>query len=102
MKWLVIIAILVIVVVAMLWLRTMRQGSDANSSSPSHRLDESLAPPGDADNPLPPGGTAVAGGATGGPPIDAPSGATWATEEAGRGEPRPGEDPPPPEPRPQA
>ena len=102
MKWLVIIAILVIVVVAMLWLRTMRQGSDANSSSPSHRLDESLAPPGDADNPLPPGGTAVAGGATGGPPIDAPSGATWASEEASRGEPRPGEDPPPPEPPRQA
>jgi hypothetical protein len=102
MKWLVIIAILVIVVVAMLWLRTIRQGSDVDSSSPSHRLDESLAPPGDADNPLPPGGAAVAGGATGGPPIDAPSGATWATEEAGHGEPRPGEDPPPPEPRPRA
>jgi len=102
MKWLVIIAILVIIAVGMIWLRTIRQGSDAAGSQPSHRRDESLPAPGDADNPLPPGGTAVAGGATGGPPIDAPSRDTWASEEARRGEPRPGEDPPPSEPRPQA
>lgn len=102
MKWLVIIVILAIVVVGMLWLRTLRQNSAAPGSQESHRLDESLAPPADADNPLPPGGSAIAGGATGGPPVNPPSGATWASEEAHRGEPRPGEDPPPSDPRPQA
>ncbi len=100
MKWLVIIAILAIVVIAMLWLRTVRQGSDAAGAASSHRLDDSLAPSADADKPLPPGGTAVAGGGTGGPAVDPPSGATWASEEAHQGEPRPGEDPQPPGPRP--
>ena len=102
MKWLVIIAILVIIAVGMLWLRTVRQGPDTVSSRDPHRLDDSITPSGDADNPLPPGGQAVAGGATGGPPVDPPSGATWATEEAGPGEPGRGDDLPPSETRPGA
>jgi hypothetical protein len=102
MKWLVIIAILVIVAVGMLWLRTVRQGPDTVSSRDPHRLDESVTPVGDADNPLPPGGAAIAGGATGGPPVDLPSGSTWASEEAGSGESEPGDDLPPSETRPGA
>ena len=101
MKWLVIIAILIIIAVGMLWLRTVRQGPDTVSSRDRHRLDESVAPSSDADNPLPPGGPAVAGGATGGPAVDPPSGATWASEEAGSDEPGPHEDLPPSETRPQ-
>ncbi|KRC65933.1 hypothetical protein ASE12_14895 [Aeromicrobium sp. Root236] len=102
MKWLVIIAIIVIVVIGILWLRTVRQGPDTVDSQRPHRLDDSVAPSGDADNPLPPGGQAVAGGATGGPPIDPPSSATWATEEAGPSESGPGEDLPPSETHPNA
>ena len=102
MKWLVINAILVIIAVAMLWLRTVRQGPDTVSSHDPHRLDESIAPAADADNPLPPGGTAVAGGATGGPPVDPPSGATWASEEAGPSESGRDDDLPPSETHPRA
>ncbi|KAA1395303.1 hypothetical protein [Aeromicrobium ginsengisoli] len=102
MKWLVIIAIIAIVVIGILWLRTVRMGPDTVDSRQSHRLDDSVTPTGDADNPLPPGGQAVAGGATGGPPIDAPSSATRASEEAGPTEPGPGEDLPPSETRPNA
>ena len=101
MKWLVIIAILVIIAVALLWFRTVRQGPGTADSQQPHRLDDSLGSPGDADNPLPPGGMAVAGGATGGPPVDPPSGATWASEEAGPDETDLGDDLPPSETRPQ-
>jgi hypothetical protein len=102
MKWLVIILILVVIAVGLLWFRTVRQGPDTVDSRGPHRLDDSVAPADDADNPLPPGGQAVAGGATGGPPVDPPSSATWATEEAGRGEPGRDEDLPPSETRPNA
>jgi len=102
MKWLVIIVILIVIAVGILWLRTVRQGPDTVDSRQPHRLDESVEPTGDADNPLPPGGQAVAGGATGGPSIEPPSNDTWAAEEAGPGEPGRGEDLPPSETRPQA
>ncbi len=82
MKLFVIIIVLAIVAAAMVWLRMNRGAPD---SSVHHRFDESISAPGDADNPLPPGGTAVAGGATGGASVDPPSTATWATEEAGPG-----------------
>jgi hypothetical protein len=102
MKWLVIIAILAIIVIGMLWLRTVRHGPGTTGSNDAHRLDESLSATGDADKPLPPGGTAVAGGATGGPAVEPPSAATWASEQAGTDEPGPHEDLPPSETRPQA
>lgn len=102
MEWLVIIVILIVIAVGMVWFRTVRQGPDTVDSSEPHRLDESITPAADADKPLPPGGTAVAGGGTGGPAVDPPSGSTWATEEAGRGEPGSGEDLPPSETRPGA
>lgn len=101
MKWLVIIAILIIVAVAVLWLRTVRQGPETIDSRQPHRLDESVAPFSDADNPLPPGGPAVAGGATGSSSLEPPSTSTWASEEAGPRESEPGDDLPPSETRPQ-
>ena len=102
MKWLVIIAILIIVAVALLWLRTVRHGPSTVSPQQSHRLDESIAPSTDADDPLPPSGAATAGGATGGPAANLPSSSTWAGEEAGPGAPGGHEDLPPSETRPQA
>jgi hypothetical protein len=102
MKWLVIIAVLIIVAVAMVWLRTARQGSDAPRSGQRHRLDESVAPAGDADNPLPPGGSGVVGSGAGGAAAEPPSSSTWASEEAGSDGPGPHEDLPPSETRPQA
>ncbi|MEV7398455.1 hypothetical protein [Aeromicrobium sp. NPDC092404] len=102
MKWLVIIAIVAVIIIGMLWLRTVRQGPDTVDSREPHRLDDSIVASGDADRPVPPGGTAVAGGATGGPAVDPPTSATWATEEAGTNEPGPHEDLPPSETRPQA
>jgi hypothetical protein len=101
-KWLVIIVILIVIVVGMLWLRTVRQGPDTVDSRDSHRLDESLTPPGDAGNPLPPGGPSVAGGATGASSVEPPSEATWASEEAGSGEVSPPDDLPPSESHPNA
>ena len=102
MKWLFIIAILIILAGGMLWLRTVRQGPEAASSGDPHRMDESVTPSGDEDNPLPPSSAAGAGGATGGPAANLPSSSTWAGEEAGPGEPNTGEDLPPSETRPQA
>ena len=99
MKWLVVIIALAVIAVALIWLRTARQ--TPGSSNP-HRLDESVTPLGDAGDPLPPGGQAVAGGSTGGPPVDLPSNATWAGEEAGPSEPDGGDDLPPSETRPSA
>ena len=101
MKWLVIIAVLIIVAVGMLWLRTVRQGPGTVSSRDEHRLDESVTPSGDEDSPLPPTTAAGAAGATGGPAANLPPSSTWAGEEAGPGEPNTGEDLPPSETRPQ-
>jgi hypothetical protein len=102
MKWLVIIVILIVIVVGMLWLRTVRQGPDTVDSRDPHRLDESLIPPGDAGDPLPPGGPTVAGGPTGASSVEPPSESTWAAGEAGAGDVSPPDDLPPSETHPNA
>lgn len=79
MKWLVIIAILAVIIIGMLWLRTVRQGPDTVDSREPHRLDDSIVASGDTDRPVPPG-----------------------TAAAGTNEPGPHEDLPPSETRPQA
>ena len=99
MKLFLTIIVLAIVAASVVWFLMNRGAPDASAP---HRFDGSISPPGDADNPLPPGGAAVAGGATGGPAVDPPSTATWATEEAGPGHRDEDGDLPPSETRPNA
>ncbi|MEJ7636291.1 hypothetical protein [Aeromicrobium sp.] len=51
MKWLVVIVILIVVVVGMLWLRTVRHGPDTAASQRPHRLDDSVNPAPDTAEP---------------------------------------------------
>ncbi|WP_332665585.1 hypothetical protein [Aeromicrobium sp.] len=45
MKWLVIIAILIVIGAAMVWLRMVREGHDTTGSHEQHRRDDSVMPP---------------------------------------------------------
>lgn len=77
MKWLVIIVIL-LAIVAVVWLRSVRQARPAGESGAPHRLDDAV------DRPL----------TTGTPPLDvsAPIGGTLFDPEPPRDQPAPGSD----------
>lgn len=99
MKWLVIIAILIVIAVGMLWLRTVRQGPDTVSSRDPHRLDDSAIPPASPGLRLdtPPATTAAGAAAQGVPgmPDEPVSGPNSEPGITGSEEPGPRDDLPP-------
>jgi hypothetical protein len=105
MKWLVVIAILIIVAVGMLWLRTVRQGPDTVDSRDPHRLDDSVMPPASPGlrPDIPPPTTAAGVAAEGGSRVPDEPGADLYSEPEiiGPDEPGPRDDLPPSETHPQ-
>jgi hypothetical protein len=106
MKWLVIIAILIVIAVAMVWLRTVRQGPGTVESREPHRIDDSVIPPTTLglrpDTPSTSAGSAFGGGGTRQVPEEPGSDFAWEPEITGTEESEAQEDPPPPGTRPEA
>jgi hypothetical protein len=105
MKWLFIIAILIILAGGMLWLRTVRQGPETATSDDPHRLDDSVAPPATPGlrPDIPPPTTAAGVAAERGAEVpDEPGADLYSEPESiGPDEPGPRDDLPPSETRPQ-
>lgn len=105
MKWLVIIAILIIIAVGMLWLRTVRQGPDTTGSRDPHAQDDTVIPPASPGLRLdtPPATSPAERTAESGPEVveEPDSGPNSEPGITRPDEPRPGDELPPSETRPQ-